>query len=128
MLWATTGHTAAEIISGRANPRLPNMGLTSWHGSRVRKQDVTIAKNYLKQDEISELNRIVTMYLDYAEDQARRRKQMTMREWEQKLDGFLSFNERDVLTHAGRVKAAVAEALAIERYEQFDGKRREAEG
>lgn len=127
MLWAVTGCTAAEILSGRANACLPNMGLTSWQGARVRKQDATIAKNYLKQEEIAELNRIVTMYLDYAEDQARRRKTMTMHEWEQKLDAFLSFNERDILTHAGSVSARVAETLALERYEQFDGRRREVE-
>jgi len=127
MLWAVTGQTAAELISKRANAALPNMGLTSWKGGRVRKQDVTIAKNYLKQDEIDELNRVVNMYLDYAEDQAKRRKTMTMREWETKLDTFLSFNERDVLTHAGKIKAAVAEALALERYEQFDAQRSDAE-
>jgi hypothetical protein len=114
-------------VSGRANANLPNMGLTSWQGSRVRKQDVTIAKNYLKKEEIEELNRIVTMYLDYAEDQARRRKQMTMHEWERKLDAFLSFNERDILTHAGSVSAKVAEALALERYQEFDVQRREVE-
>lgn len=127
MLWAVTRETAAELISHRADPSLPNMGLTSWKGSRVRKQDVTIAKNYLKQEEIDELNRIVNMYLDYAEDQARRRKSMTMREWEGKLDAFLSFNEREVLTHSGKVKAVVAEALALERFERFDAQRREAE-
>jgi hypothetical protein len=127
MFWAITGHTAAEIVSGRANASLSNMGLTSWQGSHVRKQDVTIAKNYLKQDEITELNRIVTMYLDYAEDQARRRKQMTMHEWGRKLDAFLSFNERDILTHAGNISAKVAEALALERYQEFDAQRREAE-
>ncbi len=127
MLWAIAGHTAAEIVSGRANASLPNMGLTSWQGSCVRRQDVVIAKNYLKQEEIGELNRAVTMYLDYAEDQARRRKQMTMGEWEDRLDAFLSFNEREILTHAGTVSAKVAEALALERYEEFDSQRREAE-
>jgi hypothetical protein len=127
MLWAVTKETAAELICHRADATLSNMGLTSWKGSRVRKQDVTIAKNYLKQEEIDELNRIVTMYLDYAEDQAKRRKSMTMREWEGKLDAFLSFNERDVLTHSGKVKAVVAEALALERFEQFVAQRREAE-
>ena len=127
MLWAVTGHTAAELISGRANPALPNMGLTSFKGSRVRQGDVTVAKNYLQQPEIDELNRIVVMYLDYAEDMARRRKIMTMREWEDKLDAFLQFNERDVLTHAGRISAQVAERLALERYAEFDARRREAE-
>lgn len=127
MLWAVTGHTAAELISGRANPALPNMGLTSFMGSRVRQGDVTVAKNYLQQPEIDELNRIVVMYLDYAEDMARRRKTMTMREWEDKLDAFLQFNERDVLTHAGKISAQVAERLALERYAEFDARRREAE-
>lgn len=127
MLWAVTGHTAAELISGRADPALPNMGLTSFKGSRVRQGDVTIAKNYLQQAEIDELNRIVVMYLDYAEDMARRRKPMTMREWEDKLDAFLQFNERDVLTHAGKISAQVAERLALERYAEFDARRREAE-
>ncbi|UZD55213.1 virulence RhuM family protein [Caldimonas aquatica] len=126
MLWAVTGHTAAELISGRADPALPNMGLTSFKGSRVRQGDVTIAKNYLQAAEIDELNRIVVMYLDYAEDMARRRKPMTMREWEDKLDAFLQFNERDVLTHAGKISAQVAERLALERYETFDAARREA--
>jgi Virulence protein len=127
MLWAVTGYTAAELISDRANPALPNMGLTSFKGSRVRQGDVTVAKNYLQQPQIDELNRIVVMYLDYAEDMARRRKTMTMREWEDKLDAFLQFNERDVLTHAGKISAQVAERLALERYAEFDARRREAE-
>jgi len=125
MLWAVTGQTAPELIAGRANADLPNMGLTAWHGSRVRKQDVTVAKNYLSQDEIGELDRIVVMYLDYAEDQARRRRTMTMGEWEDKLDAFLQFNEREVLTHAGKLRTEVAEKLALERYETFDAGRRE---
>ena len=127
MFWATAGHTAAELIVQRANPQLPNMGLTSWKGSRVRKQDVTIAKNYLNQPEIDELNRIVVMYLDYAEDQAMRRRALTMVEWEQKLDTFLTFNERDLLDHAGKVSAQVAEKLAHERYGEFEEKRRQEE-
>jgi hypothetical protein len=126
MLWAVTGHTAPELIAGRADPALPNMGLTTWHGGRVRKQDVTVAKNYLSREEIEELDRIVVMYLDYAEDQAKRRKTMTMRDWEDKLDAFLQFNEREVLTHAGKLRANVAEKLALERYETFDTARREA--
>lgn len=127
MLWAVTGETAAELIAERADPALPNMGLTAWQGSRVRKQDVTVAKNYLQRPEIEELDRIVVMYLDYAEDQARRRRPMTMRDWEEKLDAFLRFNEREVLAHAGSLKAEVVEVLAKERYEAFDAKRREAE-
>jgi hypothetical protein len=127
MLWAITGHTAAELISQRANPALPNMGLTNFKGARVRQVDVTVAKNYLQQPEIDELNRIVVMYLDYAEDMARRRKTMGMAEWEDRLDAFLQFNEREVLTHAGKISAQVAERLALERYAEFDTKRREGE-
>ena len=127
MLWATTRHTAPELIVERADPKLPNMGLKSWKGSRVRQQDVTIAKNYLDQPEIEELNQIVVMYLDYAENQAKRRKTMTMAEWEQKLDTFLTFNEKDLLDHAGKVSAQVVEKLAIERYVEFDIKRRQEE-
>ncbi len=126
MLWAVTSHTAAEIIKDRANPKLPNMGLQTWQGSRVRKQDVTVAKNYLGKPEIEELDRIVVMYLDYAEDQAKRRKTVTMQEWADKLDAFLTFNERNVLSHAGKVSHDVAEKLAHERYDQFDAQRREA--
>lgn len=126
MLWAVTGHTAPELIADRADPGLPNMGLTTWKGGRVRKQDVTIAKNYLSQDEIEALDRIVVMYLDYAEDQAQRRRTLTMHDWEDKLDAFLQFNEREVLTHAGKLRADVAEKLALERYESFDAARREA--
>ncbi len=127
MLWAVTGHTAPELIAERSNPGIPNMGVMTWEGSRVRKKDVTIAKNYLNHDEIEELNRIVTMYLDFAEDQAKRRKQMTMQEWSERLDAFLTFNERQVLTNAGSLQAAVAEKLALSRYEEFDSQRREAE-
>ena len=127
MLWAITGHTAPELIASRANPALPNMGLTTWQGGRVRKQDVTVAKNYLSQQEIEELDRIVVMYLDFAEDQARRRRTLTMHDWEDKLDAFLQFNEREVLTHAGKLRSDVVEKLARERYESFDAARRKAE-
>ena len=127
MLWAVTGHTAAEIKEARSNPKLANMGLTSWKGSRVRKGDVTTAKNYLKEDEMKELNRIVTMYLDYAEDQAKRRKAMTMDDWSEKLDAFISFNERELLTHAGKISADIADKLALERYDEFDTARKAQE-
>lgn len=127
MLWAVTQHTDEELIVERADPNLPNMGLTNWEGSRVRQKDVTIAKNYLEQPEVEELNEIVVMYLDYAENQAKRRKTVTMAEWEQKLDAFLTFNERDLLDHAGKVSAQVAEQLVLERYSEFNDKRREEE-
>jgi hypothetical protein len=125
--WAASGKTAAELIQQRANHAKPNMGLTSWHGAKVRKTDVTIAKNYLNEKEIAELNRIVTMYLDYAEDQARRRKVLYMRNWREKLDAFLQFNERDILTDAGRVEKAVADRLALDEYEKFHARRLAAE-
>ncbi|WP_298128107.1 virulence RhuM family protein [Brevundimonas sp.] len=127
MLWAVTGKTAAELIENRSDPSAPNMGLTSWKGSVVRKGDIGTAKNYLKAEEVEELNRIVVMYLDYAEDQAKRRRAVTMAEWADKLDAFLSFNERDVLTHAGRLRMDVAQKLAAERFEVFDANRRAAE-
>jgi len=127
MLWATTGKTAAELIENRSNADVSNMGLTSWRGSIVRKQDVDIAKNYLNADEIKDLNEIVTMYLDYAERQARQRKTVTMKQWADKLDGFLEFNEQELLTHAGKIKAEIAKKIAEDRYEEFDNKRKKAE-
>lgn len=117
--FAATGKTAPELIAGRANQAQPNMGLTTWKGRVVRKGDVTIAKNYLHEDEITELNRIVTMFLDYAEDQARRRKQVFMRDWKERLDSFLEFNERNVLEGAGHVTREEADRLALEQYEGF---------
>jgi len=127
MLWAVTGKTSAELIADRSNPQEPNMGLTTWQGDRMRKGDVAIAKNYLNEQEVRELNRIVTMYLDHAEDQAAKRRTVTMEQWEAKLDAFLQFNDRDLLTHAGTVEAAVAKRLAESRYEEFDADRRKAE-
>ena len=126
MLWTVTGQTAAELIAERANAEAPNMGLTTWKGAVVRKGDIVTAKNYLTAEEIAELDRIVVMYLDYAESQAQRRKTVTMAEWESKLDAFLSFNERELLHHAGKISAEVASRLAADRYDQFDADRREA--
>src|SRR5262249_36536896 len=129
--FAATGQTAAELITRRANHALPNMGLTTWSGDVVRKHDVTVAKNYLKEEEIGELNRIVTMWLDFAEDQARRRKQVFLKDWEIKLDEFLRFNERAVLPDAGSISRVEADARAEAEYEQFTERRRalrEAEG
>jgi len=125
--WAVTGKTAAELIAERADHTQPNMGLTSWKGDKVRKIDVIVAKNYLRAGEITELNRIVTMYLDYAEDQARRRKVLYMRDWREKLDAFLQFNQRDILTHAGRVEKVVADKLAERQYDKFHIRRLAAE-
>jgi hypothetical protein len=127
MLFAVTGRTAAELIVARASADQPNMGLTSWKGARVRKGDVTVAKNYLGQEEISELNRIVTMFLDFAEDQAKRRKQVTMAGWIAQTDRFLTFNERNVLGGPGRVSHDHMESVAHGRYSVFETARRERE-
>lgn len=123
--FAVTGLTAAELIKSRADHALPNMGLTSWKTGEVRKTDVTIAKNYLKEDEIDGLNRIVVMWLDYAEDQAKRRKQVFMKDWERKLDEFLAFNDRQVLPDAGSVRKKDADEFAKNEYDQFAQRRRE---
>lgn len=122
--YASTGMTAAELIMARVDHSLPNSGLMTWKGDEVRKTDVTVAKNYLKEDEINELNRIVVMWLDFAEDQARRRKRVFMQDWEQRLDGFLRFNERQVLSGAGKVSKADADAHARAEYEKFAERRR----
>lgn len=121
--WAASGRTAAELIAERADPAKPNMGLTTWSGAKVRRADVTVAKNYLSESEVTELNRIVTMYLDYAEDQAKRRRPIYMKDWREKLDAFLKFNEREILTNAGRVSMEVAQKLALEAYESFNRRR-----
>lgn len=129
--YAATRMTAAELIADRADHRQLNMGLRTWKGDSVARSDVTIAKNYLREDEISELNRIVVMWLDFAEDQARRRRQVFLRDWETRLDDFLRFNERDVLGNAGSVSKAAADEHARSEYEQFAARRRtlmEAEG
>lgn len=122
--YASTGHTAAEIIAARADATKDNMGLTSFKGAKVRKTDVTVAKNYMTQEEISTLNLIVNMYLDYAELQAKQHHAMHMADWEEKLNQFLQFNGREVLQNFGTVKREVAEALAIEQYEQYDAHRK----
>jgi hypothetical protein len=129
--FGATGHTAAELIARRADHSLPNMGLTTWKGGSVRQQDVTIAKNYLGEEEIRELNRIVTMWLDFAEDQARRRKQVFLKNWETKLEEFLGFNDRAVLPNAGKISKLDADSHAEAEYERFAASRRallEAEG
>jgi hypothetical protein len=129
--FAATGKTAAELIADRADHARPNMGLTSWTGGRVGKTDVTVAKNYLDADEIGELNRIVVMWLDFAEDQARRRAQVFLRDWEARLGEFLRFNDRQVLPGAGMVSHQQATDRAAAEYERFAARRRallEAQG
>lgn len=125
--YAATGHTAPEIIAARADATKDNMGLTSFKGAKVRKTDVTVAKNYMTQEEISMLNRIVTMYLDHAELRAQSHQPMYMADWEKKLGEFLQFNGQDVLQNAGKVTRELADKLALEQYEKYDAHRRMAE-
>ena len=122
--YAVTHLTAAEIIAKRANHKEPNMGLTSWSRDEIRSSDVTVAKNYLREDEIDELNRIVSMWLDFAEDQAKRKKQIFLKDWEEKLDSFLSFNDRDVLNDSGKISKISADKKAKEEYAKFAQNRR----
>lgn len=120
--WAITGETAAEIIARRADADKENMGLQTWKNApkgKIMKSDVSIAKNYLIEKEIKELERIVVMYLDYAELQAEKQRPMTMADWVQKLDAFLQFNEYQILKDAGKISHKVAKKLAEEQYEKF---------
>lgn len=120
--FAITGKTAAEIIKDRADSTKPNMGLTSWRkgpDGKILQSDVIIAKNYLQKDELDYLNRIVSMYLDYAEMQAIKKQPMYMKDWVKKLDAFLKFNEEEILTNAGKVTHEVAESLAITEFKKY---------
>lgn len=120
--YAVTHHTAAEIIYERADSQKANMGLTTWKNApqgRIRKSDVAVAKNYLKETEIKNLNEIVSMYLDYAERQARRGNIMYMQDWVERLDAFLQFNEEDILSNKGTVTAEIAKSFAEKEYDKF---------
>jgi len=120
--FAITGMTAPEIIHSRADKAKPHMGLTTWKNSpdgKILQSDVTVAKNYLTQEELSSLNRIVSMYLDFAENQASLGKVMTMQDWAEKLDAFLEFNGYEILQDLGKVKKSVADKLAISHYREF---------
>ncbi len=127
LLYATTGHTAAELIVQRADPDQPNMALTSWRGARVRKQDVIIAKNYLNAEEIDTLNRLVVIFLEQAELRAKQQKALTLDFWRNNVDRMLEFNDKLVLADAGTVRREHMERIAHERYDMFDSHRREAE-
>ena len=119
--WAITGQTAAEIIANRVGSEKKYMGLTSWKNSpdgKILKSDVTVAKNYLQENELDELNRIVTMYLDYAENQAKRNVAMSMADWKMKLDAFLNFNDYKVLKDAGQMSHEIAVKIAEDQYEK----------
>lgn len=122
--FAATGKTAPELIAERADSAQPNMGLTAWKSGVVRKSDVTVAKNYLREAEINELNRIVVMFLDFAEDQARRRKQIFLHNWQSRLEDFLRLNERTILPDAGKVSREQADTIAEQEYDRFAARRR----
>ena len=123
MHWAITGQTAAEIIHSRVDADKSNLGLTNYRGSKVRKQDVVTAKNYLCEDELAALNNLVEQYLIFAEGQAMRRVPMHMNDWIKKLDGFLTINDRDILDHAGKISHEMAKQLAEGEYDKFNKKR-----
>lgn len=123
MHWAITGQTAAEIIYSRANAQLPNMGLTSYRGAKVRKADVVTAKNYLDENELDALNNLVEQYLIFAQGQAKRRIAMTMQDWISKLDAFLTINDRDILNHAGKISHELAKQQAEAEYDKFHAQR-----
>jgi len=127
LLFAVTGKTAAEIVVSRADPESPNMALTTWSGSRVRKQDVIVAKNYLTEDEVDTLNRLVVIFLEQAELRTKERKELTLNYWRQNVDRLLEFNERPVLDHTGKISADEMKQIAHERYDAFDEHRRQAE-
>ncbi|MDN7025677.1 virulence RhuM family protein [Methanoculleus sp. FWC-SCC1] len=127
MHWAIHGHTAAETIYLRADAGKPHMGLTTWKDGPkggVRKTDVTVAKNYLTQEELSNLNLIVNQYLDFAEFQARQRREMRMEDWIRKLDGFLQLNDRSILENAGKISAEKARQKALKEFEHYEAQRR----
>lgn len=121
--WAIHQHTAAELIAGRANASEKNMGLTSWQGAKIRKADVSIAKNYLKEDEISQLNLLVEQFLAFAENQARQKKVMYMTDWIKKLNDILTINENEILEHAGKISHQLAIEMAEAEYEKYNAQR-----
>ena len=123
--YAIHGQTAAEIIVSRAASTRPNMGLTNWEGARIRKSDVAIAKNYLNEEELRALGNLVEQYLIFAQSQAERRVPMAMQDWITKLEGFLTLNDREILTHAGKISADVAKSHAEREFTEF---RREENG
>lgn len=127
LLFAVTGKTAAEIVVDRSDPAQANMALKTWQAGRVRKADVIVAKNYLDLEEVDELNRLIGMFLDFAEDRARRRQQITLDDWRQFTVNFLAFNERPLLKGGGSISRESMVRIAHERYETFDNQRRQAD-
>jgi hypothetical protein len=127
LLYAATRHTAAEIIVGRADPDIPNMALTTWSGSRVRKQDIMIAKNYLSEDEIDTLNRLVVIFLEQAELRVKQQKDLTLQFWRSSVDRMLVSNDLPLLDNSGSVSNAAMKTIVAARYEEFDTRRRTQE-
>ncbi|WP_212629271.1 virulence RhuM family protein [Pseudomonas sp. KB-10] len=127
LFFAVTGHTAAELIVQRADASAPNMNLLSFKGDRVRKADVVVAKNYLNAEELDQLNRLVGMFLDFAELRAEQRKHLMLADWRQYIDSFMAFNEQPLLRTAGSISHEQMKQVAHERYETFDQHRRSAE-
>ncbi|MGH3940312.1 MAG: virulence RhuM family protein [Pseudonocardiaceae bacterium] len=127
LIFAVTGSTAAELVMRRSDARSPSMGLTTWTGDRIHKSDVVIAKNYLTEREITELNRLTAMFLDFAEDRAHRRQTTLMTEWVAQTDRFLAFNERSLLADSGSVSASRMKTVVAERYAEFDERRKAVE-
>ncbi len=124
ILYAITGKTAAEIVVSRANPKEPNMALTSWKGAIIRKQDIFIAKNYLKEDEIDSLNRFVVVFLETAELRAKNRQDITMNFWQVNIDKIIALNDKSLLTHKGSISNEQMEKMVSELYEKFDVRRK----
>lgn len=127
LIYAVTGYTTAELIVARADPSLPNMNLTSFSGKRVRKADVVIAKNYLQGDELERLNRLVSMFFEFAEFRAKNKQHLTLDDWRKYVDSFMEFNEQPRLNNAGNISRVQMEQIANQRYEQFDQQRKTAE-
>ena len=125
--WAVHQHTADELIKKRVRAKKQNMGLTTWKGEKIRKGDVTIAKNYLSEDELKQLNLLVEQYLAFAEAQAQAKKPMYMKDWIKKLNDILTINEREILEHAGKVRKKIADEIAAEEYQKYREKRKLAE-
>tara|TARA_R110001592_G_scaffold362852_1_gene678539 strand:+ start:629 stop:1633 length:1005 start_codon:yes stop_codon:yes gene_type:complete len=127
LFFAVTGHTAAELVVERADPSQPNMNLTSFSGKRVRKADVVIAKNYLQADELESLNRLVSMFFEFAEFRAKNKAHIRLQDWREYVDKFMDFNEQPLLNNAGQISRTQMEQLVNQRYEQFDQQRKLAD-
>lgn len=127
LFFAVTGHTAAELVVERSDPTKPNMNLTSFAGNKVRKADVVIAKNYLQADELESLNRLVSMFFEFAEFRAKNKSHLRLHDWRDYVDKFMDFNEQPMLNNAGKISRTQMEQLVNLRYEQFDQQRKLAE-